>query len=179
MITIFEGARNSGKTYLAHEYSNIRDIPVFKFDFVGWFNRLSLNDSQKETHLFALGKELMLLQLNSTSLLPDFVLDRGILTVLSWGVISGRISEEDALSQLEMISSLGLFKNCEIVLVTGQNPSKGLRNKDHWDLKESSTEELEMINVLIEIISDPRFNIQVKRIENTFDTRTLQKLQTI
>ncbi len=179
MITIFEGPRNSGKTYLSREYSNLRDIPVFKFDFVGWFDRLDLNDDQKETHLFALGKELMLLQLNSTSLLSDFVLDRGILTVLTWGVISKRISKETALSQLEMISSLGLFKNCEIVFVTGQNPSGELRNKDHWDTRESSQEELEMLNVLVEIISDPKFNIKVKCIENTFDLEALQKLQNI
>ncbi len=179
MITIFEGPRNSGKTYLSHEYSRLNNTEIFKFDFVGWFDRLSLADDKKETHLFALGKELMLLQLNSQGLLPDFVLDRGILTVLTWGVISNRISKETALSQLEMISSLGLFENCEIVFVTGQNPSTELRNKDHWDNRESSQEEIEMLKILVEIVSDPKFNINVKCIENTFDDEVIQKLENI
>ena len=56
MLIIFEGARNSGKTYLAGRASDYNNLPLYKFEFVKWFNDLKLLDNSKESHLFALGK---------------------------------------------------------------------------------------------------------------------------
>ncbi len=173
MITIFEGPRNSGKTFLTREYSRVKNTPIFKFDFVGWFDRLNLSDTARETHTFALGKELMLLQLNSQGFLPDFVLDRGILTVLTWGIISDRISKESALHQITMISEQGLLDNIEFVIVSGKNPSGESRNKDRWDFREDNDEEMEILSLLLEEISKPKYNIRIRRILNTFDEKTL------
>jgi hypothetical protein len=179
MITIFEGIRNSGKTFLSHKFSHSKKLPIYKFDFVGWFTRLELGDSDESTHLFALGKELMLLQLNSQGFLPSFVLDRGILTVLTWGVLSGRITLEKASEQLEKIAKSGILTNCEIIVVSGQNPSKDSRNKDVWDFRDGDKGELEILEYFINRISSEEYGIKVTMVENTFDERTLTILENI
>ena len=179
MITIFEGPRNSGKTFLAREYASHRNLQIFKFDFVGWFNRLELPDSDRTTHNFALGKELMLLQLNRDNLLPDFVLDRGILTVLTWGILSGRISEIEAMRQIEMAASEGLFNNCEIVYVYGENPNQSGRNKDNWDFRDGSSDEAEIMENIRDIILNHPYNVKIKLLHNTFDPSAIKKIREI
>jgi hypothetical protein len=178
-IKIFEGPRNSGKTFLALKYSEIHNVPVFKFDFVGWFNRLCLDDQSRETHIFALGKELMLLQLCRDGLLPNFILDRGFLTVLTWGILSGRITENEAINQLKMISGEGLLENCEIYFVTGNNPNKGDRNKDNWDFRDGDLKELEIMERLLEYILSQPYNVSVHRIYNSFDNKSVNYLSHI
>lgn len=179
MVTIFEGIRNSGKTFLSHKFSESRKLPIYKFDFVGWFSRLELQDTDESTHLFALGKELMLLQLNSQGFLAPFVLDRGILTVLTWGVLSGRITIEKASEQLSMIAKSGILTNCEIVVVRGQNPSNIPRNKDVWDFRDGDKRESEILDYFIAKISSDEYGIKVTILENTFDESTLTKLENI
>jgi hypothetical protein len=179
MITIFEGPRNSGKTYLANKFAYMNKATIFKFDFVGWFNSLSLKDDSEATHLFALGKEAMLLQLNRDGMLPDFVLDRGFLTVLSWGILSGRISEEIAKDQLKMLAEKGLLENCRIVYVFGENPNKEARNKDNWDHRDGTSQEQEILEDLRDYISNQPFNVEVIYLSNTFDNRVNAALERI
>lgn len=179
MIRIFEGPRNSGKTFLARKYSSGNQIPIYKFDFVGWFNRLNLPDGEEITHSFALGKELMLLQMNRDGLLPDFVLDRGILTVLTWGILSGRISEDQAKSQIEMIAEQGLFENCEIVYVSGKNPDSSDRNKDNWDFRDGGNEESLIMENLRGIISNHPYNVPVRYVINSFDEESAKSIMDI
>jgi hypothetical protein len=178
-IKIFEGPRNSGKTFLARKYSEVHNLPIYKFDFVGWFNRLQLDNESSETHSFALGKELMLLQLSRDGLLPDFILDRGIITVLSWGILSSRITEEFAHNQLKMIAEQGLLDNCEIYFVTGDNPDKSPRNKDNWDFTEQDNKELEIVENLIGCIQNQPYNVYVHRIFNSFTNKTINDLKHI
>ena len=149
MLTIFEGARNSGKTYLANLASQDHNIPVYKFEFVNWFKTLSLEDSSESTHLFALGKEIQILQANRDGVLKPIILDRGFLTVLVWGVLSDRIPKEKAYLQLDNIIDSGLIENCKIYYIHGSNPSKESRNKDNWDFRESETKEKELYEELI------------------------------
>lgn len=176
MITIFEGQRNSGKTFLARRFSEISNLAIFKFDFVGWFDRLDLSDDGEHTHLFALGKESMLMQLNRDGLLPDFILDRGILTVMTWGILSGRITEEQAYEQLTMLCDNGLFKNIRIFYVVGENPDKSSRNKDVWDFREADNRESEIMENLRDHISNPPYNVQIEYIFNEFTDKSVQSL---
>jgi hypothetical protein len=178
MITIFEGPRNSGKTFLVDKYSLLKAIPVFKFDFAFWFNSLKLPDNGERTHDFALGKELMLLQLNRDGILPDFILDRGILTVLTWGVMSGRISEAKAFSELQMINQQGLLKNCQIVYVTGNNPNQNKRDKDNWDFRDGLQDEKNIMDDFIQTLSSS-YKIKVKEIQNTFDYKVYKQLENL
>lgn len=178
MITIFEGPRNSGKTFLSSRYSNLKKLPIFKFDFVGWFNKLKLDNESHETHLFAAGKELMLLQLNRDGLLYDFVLDRGFVTVLVWGILTERITEHDALLQLKLIHESGLLKNVRIVYVVGENPDGLTRSKDNWDYMNGNNKESEITSRILDIIKND-YSVEVILVENDFSPRVLSKIENI
>jgi len=179
MITIFEGPRNSGKTFLANRYSKLKNSKIFKFDFVGWFNELELQDSSESTHLFALGKEAMLLQLNRDGMLPDFVLDRGFLTVLTWGILSGRITEDQAHRHLIILAEKGLLKDCKIIYVLGQNPNKDTRNKDNWDHVEESGRERDVMENLRDFICNQPYNVETIFVHNPFNDSVNLQLEKI
>ena len=48
MIYVFEGSRNSGKTFLSDHVSKTFSIPKFKFDFSNYFN-VDVIDNYKKT----------------------------------------------------------------------------------------------------------------------------------
>lgn len=177
MLTIFEGARNSGKTYLANLASEHNKIPIFKFEFVDWFNLLNLENSSEGIHLFALGKEISIQQMNREDILQDFIMDRGFLTVIVWGVLSGRITEETAYRQLDLMISLNLLRNCRIYYIHGDNPNKSDRNKDNWDFTDHTSSEKELyekfINYLLENTDPKKFKIHI--FENKFDKTSIIK----
>ena len=176
MIIIFEGSRNSGKTYLAQKASEHNNIPLYKFEFVKWFNELGLADDSRESHLFAIGKELQLLQANRDGILRSIILDRGFLTVLVWGVLSKRIDFEEAIDELNKIISSGLLKNCKVFYVHGDNPNKSDRNKDNWDFRDNTSDEKHLYEKFIRHILDfyPSFDdFSIQSFENKFDETSI------
>lgn len=176
MLVIFEGARNSGKTHLAQKASEFNKVSLYKFEFVKWFNELNLSDDSRESHLFALGKELQLLQANRDGILNPIILDRGFLTVLVWGVLSKRISFEEALDELNKIIHSGLLENCRVYYIHGENPNKSERNKDNWDFRDNTSDEKFLYEKLILHILDvyPSFeNFSIHSFENKFDETSI------
>ncbi|NBV28346.1 hypothetical protein EBS02_04905 [bacterium] len=177
MIKIFEGARNSGKTFLSSEFSKISNLPLFKFQFSDWFGLLNLTDQDPKTHYFALGKELMLLQVNKERLLSDLILDRGFLTVFTWAILSGRTTEENAMTQFDLLQTMGLLTNLQIFVVVGKNPSKNARIKDHWDFRDGQDDEARILSKLIAHLQDIAPQIPVIEIKNDFTSNTLSSLR--
>lgn len=178
MLVIFEGARNSGKTYLAQKASEHNNIPLYKFEFVKWFNELGLEDSSRSSHLFALGKELQLLQANRDGILHPIILDRGFLTVLVWGVLSKRIDFDEAIEQLDKIVSSNLLENCKVYYIHGDNPNKSDRNKDNWDFRDNTSDEKFLYEKFIHYILEnyPSFdNFSIFSFENKFDEASIIK----
>lgn len=178
MLVIFEGARNSGKTYLAQKASEHNNIPLYKFEFVKWFNELGLEDSSRSSHLFALGKELQLLQANRDGILHPIILDRGFLTVLVWGVLSKRIDLDEAIEQLDKIVSSNLLENCKVYYIHGDNPNKSDRNKDNWDFRDNTSDEKFLYEKFIHYILEnyPSFdNFSIFSFENKFDEASIIK----
>jgi len=178
MLVIFEGARNSGKTYLAQKASEHNNIPLYKFEFVKWFNELGLEDSSRSSHLFALGKELQLLQANRDGILHPIILDRGFLTVLVWGVLSKRIDFGEAIEQLDKIVSSNLLENCKVYYIHGDNPNKSDRNKDNWDFRDNTSDEKFLYEKFIHYILEnyPSFdNFSIFSFENKFDETSIIK----
>lgn len=173
MIYVFEGARNSGKTHLSFVASSLIG-KSFKYEFVEWFRFLNLDTKDISTHIFALGKETMLLQLNREGLLEsDFVLDRGIFTVMSWGVLEGRISISDAKKQIDFLLSKDLLSNCKFFHIKGENPNiRG--KKDEWDSLESLKEvEVSLIESLMGYAKESSKNsIEIIEIMNEFDKQS-------
>lgn len=121
----------------------------------------------------------MLLQLSRDGLSSGFVLDRGIITVLTWGILSGRIKEDDAYKQLDLIADQGLLNNCEIYFVEGDNPDKSPRDKDNWDFRDGESSEMTIMENLIGRISNQPYNVYVHRIFNSFDGKTINDLKHI
>ena len=178
MIYIFEGSRNSGKTYISDICSDVLDIPKFKFKFVQWFRTLNLSGDPSGTHKFALGKELMLLQLNSESIIDsDFILDRGIFTVLTWGVLEERITMGEAKEQLRNIIDLSLLKDCSFIYIKGDNPNKNSRNKDEWDSKESlKFEETRICEELMDFANSKGNGIEINSFDNNFGENSVEEV---
>lgn len=176
MLVIFEGARNSGKTYLAQKASEHNNTQLYKFEFVKWFNELGLADNSRESHLFALGKELQLLQANRDGILHPTILDRGFLTVLVWGVLSKRIDFDEAIEQLDKIVSSNLLENCKVYYIHGDNPNKSDRNKDNWDFRDNTSDEKFLYEKFIRYIIEnyPSFdNFSILSFENKFDETSI------
>ena len=160
MIYVFEGSRNSGKTFLSDHVSKTFSIPKFKFDFSNYFNDLDLSsEKSRETHLFAMGKELMLMQLSRDLGIEDFILDRGIITVFSWALLEKRISKEEARKQIKMICDKNLMQGISVIYIEGINPNKSSRNKDHWDHLDFNPEEKICSDFVISEFKANGFNV--------------------
>jgi hypothetical protein len=179
MIYVFEGVRNSGKTYLSNHISDEFGIERFQFNFGSYFNLLDLESkNNREAHSFSMGKELMLMQLAkdlSDKSIGNFIHDRGILTVLSWGLSENRISKDDVIKQLEFIRDNELLSNIVIIHIKGNNPNRSDRNKDQWDYADNDDSESIAFDYvkkkLIEIC-----NIEIHTITNRFDLESVSHL---
>jgi hypothetical protein len=177
MIYLIEGARNSGKTFITSFFKESKD---YKFPFTRWFGDLGYNDEKKETHDFALGKEIMLLDLNKKGFIEEMICDRGIITVFVWAVLSGRISEQRALEELNLVIKDGLFDNVKILWVKGKNPDQTSRNKDFWDRREQEREKEHLLfNSFLGKLKGDSAHIDIKEIENTFDEQVKSRLEEI
>lgn len=179
MVYVFEGSRNSGKTFLSTHISDEFSIERFQFNFGPYFNLLGLaSKDNREAHSFSMGKELMLMQLSaelSGNSLKSFIHDRGILTVLSWGLSENRISKNDVIEQLEFIRDNGLLSNISIIHITGSNPNRGDRNKDQWDYADNNDSE----SIAFQYVKEKLIEIcnpKIYTFTNEFDSDSISDL---
>lgn len=174
MIYVFEGPRNSGKTFLSNYISTKFYIKRFQFAFADFFRVLGLkSQNSKEAHAFAMGKELMIMQLfKEIDFKKDIIHDRGILTVLAWGIMEGRITEEEMESQIKMIKDFNLLEDVSIIFITGDNPNKGDRNKDEWDRIDGDSRELECYRKVIQKFKEYKIEV-ISEFRNDFNETSL------
>lgn len=183
MVYVFEGPRNSGKTFISKLISEKFNIQRYQFSFADYFSRLGLeSQNSKEAHAFSIGKELMLMQLfkdlvpvESNGNVFSFIHDRGILTVLAWGIMEGRISESEMDDQIKLIKDFNLMENIEIIFLYGDNPNKNNRNKDQWDRIDGDSKEIESYLKVISVFE--KYEIaKINRFLNTFDETSIQNI---
>jgi len=181
MIIIFEGCRNSGKTFLSKQISEDLYIPRFQFDFVEYFNGLNLESKESESaHSFSMGKDLMLMQLNRDGFIPgDVIIDRGFLTVLSWGLLEKRIDPPTARKHIGLLNSGGLTRDIHIIYIEGDNPDQSDRNKDMWDDIEKTNSEKFAYEFMLHQISSDHTDIEVTRFRNEFNEQSIHDLAKI
>ena len=177
MVYVFEGPRNSGKTFLSKIISASFGIPRFQFDFSGSFKMLNLDSKSREAHSFAMGKELMLMQLTKdlNKAMPRFIHDRGILSVLTWGILENRISKSQALSQLDYVINSGLLDQIQVIYISGKNPQKRVMTKDDWDFAEMSTRESDIYDSLLSKF--PQKNLSI--FHNSFDPESIENIKNL
>jgi thymidylate kinase len=178
MLYVFEGPRNSGKTHFSKMVSDRFKIQRFQFSFAEYFKRLGMqSQNSKEAHSFALGKELMIMQLVKdfhTGFEDDplsFIHDRGILSVLAWGLLEKRISESEMEIQVKLLKDLNLLDKVKIILVTGKNPSLEKRNKDQWDGLDGDIREMDCYERVIGCLERHRIG-SIWKIQNNFDSQS-------
>lgn len=168
-LVIIEGARLSGKSYLA-ENQNI--LPTFKFDFNQSFSDWDFRKDSKDIHNFGLGKEVMLHQLNKDGFIRDKVLiDRGILTNSVWGIFQNRIDLTAAKKDLKIFKERGLFEGTQIIYVEGEY--KESREKDIWDSEDKKrSKEKEIFTFLLMYLDS--LNVKINTFNNEMNESSLE-----
>ena len=169
MLTIIEGARNSGKTFLLSQL----ETPVFKFPFTGWFERLGLKETCTDGHCLGLGKEIMIHELNKNGYLNSTYMDRGIITALAWGVFQKRITQKEAMDQFNYFIKDGLFQNVKIIYVVGKNPEQR-GYKDIWDDVPRDVE-LNSFDTFLKALKDS--GVGYERFYNAFDEKSVNRFK--
>lgn len=171
MIILIEGPRNSGKTFLIN---SLEGTSTFKFPFPDWFEKLKLDDQSRETHSFALAKEIMLHQLNRDLFIDGSVfVDRGIITTWVWGVMQGRITLEEAKEQIDLWHEENLFRMTSLVIVNGDNPEER-EEKDAWDDTEKKKEKYIYTEVLSHVA---KTGVSVHNFSNLFDLESVVRFK--
>lgn len=168
-LVIIEGARRSGKSYLIGRQEI---FPVFKFDFNGAFSKLDLGHDSRLTHMFGLGKEVMVHQLNKEGIVGNLLIDRGIITNSVWGVMMERCSSEEALNELEYAIEEKYFHNTTFILVRGTY--EGNREKDLWDSMEHLIpREVELFDKIFDFVRSR--GVKTRIIQNKFNEESVDE----
>ena len=176
MVYVFEGPRNSGKTFLSEYISESFRIPRFKFKFADFFGELNLkSEDSKEAHAFSLGKEFMLMQLAKDIPHESFIHDRGILTVLVWGLLEGRITEDEARNQIELVKKYSLLDEITIIYINGENPDKSNRSKDQWDHIDGDSRERDTYEKVISMFQEAGLH-KIWAFTNKFDNQSVSNI---
>ena len=136
-LTIIEGSRNVGKTYLIAK-SNIKS---YKFPFVDYFNHFLLNDDFKESNKnlnayhFSNAFDITLLDMHSKLLANTNILyDRGFLSNIVLGILGERITIDDGKKYIDyLIDKNYISEDIRIIQVTS-NFVEDTRNKDNWEV---------------------------------------------
>ena len=184
MLYVFEGPRNSGKTFLSNFISEEFKIQRFQFLFAQFFKDLKFPSQSKEAHAFALGKELMIMQIfNDLSFKSggkniDVIHDRGILTVLAWGIMEGRITEQEMEDQVKMIKEYGLMENIEIIFIEGENVNEPQRIKDQWDHIDGDSREKQAYYKVISKFNEHKAG-KIRVFDNKFDQNSLLRIKNL
>jgi adenylate kinase family enzyme len=178
MIIIFEGCRNSGKTFLSKKISEDLSIQRYQFDFVNYFAGLNLKSNGSESsQSFSMGKDLMLMQLNRDGFIKDdLIIDRGFLTVLSWGILEKRVDFPTAKNQMKILADNDLTKDAHVIYIEGENPDKSERNKDQWDDIEKSGSERVSYELMLGHIESTYPQVGVTRFKNNFNEQSIKEL---
>lgn len=176
MVYVFEGPRNSGKTFLSEFISHSFHIPRFQFKFANFFSDLNLkSENSKEAHAFSLGKEFMLMQLAKDLEHESFIHDRGILTVLVWGLLEGRITENEARDQIEILKKYSLLDQITIIYIQGDNPDNSNRDKDQWDHIDGDPRERNTYEKVISMFKEAGLN-KILVFTNKFDDQSVSDM---
>tara|TARA_Y100001963_G_C6605052_1_gene364365 strand:- start:22 stop:570 length:549 start_codon:yes stop_codon:yes gene_type:complete len=161
MITMIEGPRNTGKTYLLEQSGK----KVYKFPYAKWYDILDLGLDKLAANAFGMGR-LILHDLDNNGYLGNIITDRSIISPLAWGVIEGRVTRQKSQELLMQMLENGIINvDNNIIYVTGENESSRDRN-DHWDSSDYEIED-EMYYHIMETLE--YYGMNVIRFENKFD----------
>jgi len=135
-LTVIEGPRGSGKTYML-ENAGIKK--VYKFPFVHFVERSKMVEGPV-THAFGYSKEIMLHDLIKHSFIDEHVvMDRGVVSHWVWSLINCRQEKQDIVNEIVAFKQMGYFNFMNIVFVMSEEQfERG--PKDRYDDMDYQTE---------------------------------------
>lgn len=128
-VLIVEGPRNTGKTHLLNSLGKF--APVYKFIFKDLYE--FTEKSLDKTLGMSFGKDVQFLDLHKEDWLEPMIVDRRFLTSAVYGILFGRMKENEAMDYLLWVQNRFFQTNNppEMIFIQGRNPNnRGF--KDQW-----------------------------------------------
>lgn len=179
MVTMIEGPRNTGKTFLLSQTNK----QVYKFPFANYikesytkqlnnihFDELNKN---KPIHYFSVGSDLAVLELDKQNIINNVYVDRNFLSTLVFGIQSGRISYDTALIEGEYIKTK--YDNYRIIYINRELVIEDNRNKDDYDIYKYD----ETHTIYHSLIYDLGLDDKITYFTNHFDNESIKKFKEI
>jgi hypothetical protein len=180
-ITIIEGAKNVGKTFLL---SQVKGKQIYKFPFADYFNEfMKGEDFNKSTadvsaYHFSTAFDVSLLSMNKLGLLTEdnVIIDRGFLSNIVLGILQERITWDTARDYIIYLSNRGWLKDVQILYV--QTEVSNDRNKDAWEHL-SSDMQRRMYDACFNILAEVAPEVEIKIFNNNFDSESIDNFITL
>lgn len=142
-MIIIEGSRNVGKSYLLEQY--LKSFPnkffTYKFPFFDFYKELELDKELHAGTYFGYGKDLDLLSLAKSNLLPDnLILDRGFISNAVFAMIFRRAKETDIVKYLELLKTHYADVTIDIVYIE-------VSNEVEVEVRTKDLTEIDMLNI--------------------------------
>lgn len=190
-----EGARNVGKTYLLDRY--LKEYPnrfsIYKFPYFSLYEELSLNKELNAGTYFSYGKDLDLLALAKSNLLPkNLILDRGFMSSVIFAIMFRKARPEDMIDFLNIIKESYKDVRIDILYVIPDEKKRDILGLS--DKREKDIIELPSLNLVNNMITDNNFyfnynwviqqlnntpNICIHEFKNTFDEEAVNKFSSL
>lgn len=190
-MIILEGARNVGKTYLLSEY--LKEYPnkffTYKFPYFDFYKELELNQELNAGTYFGYGKDLDILALAKSNLLPkNLILDRGFVSNIVFAMIFRKAKESTMIRYIDIIKTHYSDVPIDIIYVKAdeigrrENEVSTIRDKDITEIKDLSITGSDIyINtyafkyswVFSLLVNSP--NIRIHNITNYFNKKSVEE----
>lgn len=194
-MIIIEGPRNVGKTYLLDKYlkANPNKFFTYKFPFFDLYKELELEKELNAGTYFGYGKDLDLLELAKSNLLPqNMLLDRGFVSNIIFAMIFRNAKEEDMVKYIELIKEN--YKTVQIDILYVEPLEQGRELNNVAKVRDKDITEVDSLNLSNAYLSDQVYqfkykwvldqlkmspNIRVHYIVNRFDESSVEEFNNL
>jgi hypothetical protein len=187
MILFVEGPRHSGKTYLIERFLEQNTDPrveYYKFYFANHLKTLDLEwqEDQPGLHYFSLGNIMTIMEMNLRPQYSDklWIFDRAIVSAYTWAILRNRLTKTRARQEYLKLVGSELFRNCNTIFILPEGQTGDAeRQKDHWDGKVRTQDEIDLMSDFIQDgvydLANTDRNNSIHLAKNTFDQASVNQ----
>jgi len=150
-------------------------IDVYKYPFSDWFNTIFKDMSKNsEDPMFYMpfGMETGMLDLTSKGLLDKpLLVDRGFLSNAVFGIMTGRITKEQAITNLKWL--LEKWPKAYHIVYIDADIKEDDRNKDKWEIYDPIKTRM----IYEDLMNELEFNVTI--FKNKFNNESLEEFDEI
>jgi hypothetical protein len=180
-ITIIEGAKNVGKTFLL---SQLENKTVYKFPFADYFNKFintgDFNSSteSKTAYHFSTAYDVTLLSLNKLGLISsEVVVDRGFVSNIVLGLVQNRITPKESVDYIKYLRDNGWLEGIRIINIETVYSEAG-RNKDEWEHLDRGQQDITS-KLILESLKQYDTGVEIVNFINNFDEESVIKFKAL